>query len=222
MGLRQRAGLVAAVAAILYFFMSLTLLAQSDARHSAQRTRVAAQQVQLEAVSKRIAEISMALSTNPNAEQQAKLDDAKRTIAETEALLVQLDATTPQAGALLRAALDVTPGVRLLSLNTLPSTVVFQSKAVPVTAAQPVPAAKDPAPKPEIAPRPPRAIYRTGVEVGIAGNYLALLDYLEKLQNYPGRLYWTGGIKLQVQTYPSANLKVTLYTLGMRPSRPLG
>jgi len=230
MDLRQRAGLLAATAAVMYFVLSLGLVGQDEARKIAHRKRIAAQKVELETVQKDIRELSLALEHDPNKPLQLQLEGIKRTIVETDALLAQLDAAAPQAaGAVLRETLATTPGIELLSLRTLPATLAFQSKPAPVvpakpaaTPATPAPGAKDAAPKPEIAPRPPRSIYRHGIEISIKGNYLALLPYLEKLQKYPGRLYWTDEISLQVQSYPIAVLKLSVYTLSAQPTPPLG
>ena len=243
MNLRQRAGLVAATAAVLYFVLSLALVGQNQARSNAYTKRIQAQKAELEAVRKDVRALSAALEHDPNAQQQAQLDGIKRTIVETDALLAQLDAAAPQAaGAVLRELLGATPGLELMSLKPLPVPRAFQSNPVPVpptnpaatpatpamapiiamaTPAKPVPGAKAAAPAPEIAPRPPRSIYRHGIEISVKGNYLALLPYLEKLQKYPGRLYWTDA-SLEVQSYPVAVLKLSVYTLSGQAKPRLG
>jgi MSHA biogenesis protein MshJ len=215
MNLRQRAGLVAATAAVMYFVLSQVLVGPDEARSKVLRQRIEAQNAELAAVRKDIIELSGLLERNPNAQQQAGLDGMKQTIAEADALLAQLDSAAPQAaGAVLREVLGATPGLELVSLRTLPVTVAFQSKPLPVAPAKP-PAAATPA------PRPPRSIYRHGVEISIKGNYLALLPYLEKLQKYPGRLYWAD-VSLDVQNHPVAVLKLTVYTLSGQAIPSLG
>jgi MSHA biogenesis protein MshJ len=231
MSLQQRLGLVASTAAVVYFVLSIALVGQGKARSNAVKQRIEAQKAELETVRKDIRELSAALERDPNVERQAQLDGMKRTIVETDALLAQLDAAAPQAaGAVLRELLAATPGLELVSLRTVPATLVFQSKAAPVapaspaaapanpgpTAATPAPAAKDPAP-----PRPLRSIYRNGIEISIKGNYLALLPYLEKLQKYPGRLHWTEA-SLNVEGYPLAVLKLRVYTLSGQATPRLG
>jgi MSHA biogenesis protein MshJ len=229
MSLRGRAGLVAATAAVMYFVLSQVLVERDAARSNALKQRIEAQNAELAAVRKDIGELSVLLERNPNAPQQAALDDIKHTIAEADALLAQLDSAAQQAvGAVLREVLAATPGLELVSLKTLPVAVAFQSKPVPVAPAKPAPAAAAPAPgekgaapKVAVAPRPPRSIYRHGIEISIKGNYLALLPYLEKLQKYPGRLYWAD-VSLNVQSYPVAVLKLTVYTLSGQAAPSLG
>jgi MSHA biogenesis protein MshJ len=237
MNLRERAGLVAATAAVLYFVLSLALVGPDEARSKALKQRIETQTTQLDAVRKEISEVSKALERDPSEQQQAQLDGIKRKIVEADALLAQLDGAAPQAaGAVLREVLGATPGIELVSLRTLPATLVFQSKAAPVTPANPVaapakpapaaatpaPGAKDAAPRPEMAPRPPRSIYRHAIQISIKGNYFALLAYLEKLQKYPGRLYWTDDFSLQVSNYPLAVVTLTVYTLSGQANPRLG
>jgi|SoiMethySBSTD1v2_1073268.scaffolds.fasta_scaffold89979_3 MSHA biogenesis protein MshJ len=229
MSLRQRAGLVAAAVAVLYFVMDLLVLGPDEVRSKALKQSIAKQKTELETTRKMSSVLSGALAHDPNAKQQAQLDAIKRTIVETDALLAQFDSAEPQAaGAVLREVLGATPGLELVSLKMLPVTVAFESKSVAVapakpapTAAPPAPGVKPAAPTPEVAARPPRSIYRHGMEITIKGNYLALLPYLEKLQKYPGRLYW-GELSLEVQTYPFWVMKLTVYTLSGQANPRLG
>lgn len=229
--LRERALLVAAVAVVLFFVFDQVLVGPEAARRKAHQQRMVAQQAELEAVRKEIRELSVLLERDPNAQQRAQLEGVKGTIVEADALLAQLDSAAQQAaGAVLREVLGATAGLELVSLKTVPVAVAFQSKPPAAAPAKPAPAtatpapgAKDAAPKPEPAPavRPPRTIYRHGIEISIKGNYLALLPYLEKLQKYPGRLYWTD-VSLDAQSYPIAVLKLTVYTLSGQPTPRLG
>lgn len=222
MSLRDRAGLLAATAAVVFFVLSLAIVGPDEARSKAHKLRIDAQKAELEAVRKEVRELSALLERDPNAAQKAQLEDVRHNIAEADSLLAQTDAAAPQAaGAVLREVLGTSPGLELLSLKTLPVTVVFQSKLAPAGPAKPAVDAKDAAPKVEVAQRPPRMIYRHGIEISIKGNYLALLPYLEKLQKYSGRLYWTD-VSLDVQTYPLAVLKVTVYTLSGQATPRLG
>ena len=227
LSLRDRAGIVAASVAVLYFVLSFVLVGPDEARSIAFKKRIETQKAELEAVRKDIKDLSGLLEHDPAAPQLAQLDGLRRTIAEADALLAQLDSAGPQAaGAVLKEVLATTPGLELVSLKTLPVTVAFQSKPAPAApapaaAAKPAPGAKDEAPKPEIAPRPPRAIYRHGIEMSVKGNYLALLPYVEKLQSYAGHIYW-GDVSLDVQSCPAAILKMNVYTLSWQANPRLG
>ena len=217
MKLRERAGLAAAIAAVLYFIFSIALVAPLEARDRAHKKRLETQKIEFEAVAKTVSELSAALERDPNAPRLAQLDSVKRTIAEADLMAAQLDAAGPRTAAeALRELLSATPGVELVSIRTLPAVLLFQSKAAPASPGKPAPDAKDAAPK------PPRLIYRYGTEIRLQGNYLALLPYLEKLEKLPGRsLYWTD-ISLNVGIYPLAAVTLTVYTLSGQAISRLG
>ena len=227
LSLRHRAGLVAVAAAVMYVVLDLGVLGPNELRTKTLKDNIAAQKTEFESVRNMTKVLSGALAQDPNAQQQAQLDGIKRTIVEVDALLMQFDSAEPQAaGAVLREVLGATPGLELVSLRTLPVVVAYESKSVP--AAKPAPAAATPAqgvksgaPKPEMAARPPRSIYRHGIEISIKGNYLAFLPYIEKLQKYPGRLYWND-VSLDVQSYPVWVMKLTVYTLSGQANPRLG
>ena len=229
MTVRHRAGLVAVAAAAMYVVLDLGVLGPNELRSKTLKDNIASQKSEIESVRNMTKVLSGALAQDPNAQQQAQLDGIKRTIVEVDALLMQFDSAEPQAaGAVLREVLGATPGLELLSLKTLPVVVAYESKSAPVapakpapTAAAPAPGVKPAAPMPELTARPPRSIYRHGIEITIKGNYLALLPYLEKLQKYQGRLYWND-VSLDVQSYPFWVMKLTVYTLSGQANPRLG
>jgi MSHA biogenesis protein MshJ len=67
-----------------------------------------------------------------------------------------------------------------------------------------------------VAPKPGPAgtIYRHGVEITLAGNYLDLLAYLRDLEKQQSQMYW-GKLDLSVASYPTATLKLSVYTVSL-------
>src|SRR4051812_33663151 len=175
MSLRHRAGLVAAAVAVLYVVFDLGVLGPNQSRSKALKNSIGTQKTEFDSVRNMTKVLSGALAQDPNAQQQAQLDGIKRTIVEVDALLVQFDSAEPQAaGAILREALGATPGLELVSLRTLPVVVAYESKSLPAAPANPAPTAatptqgvKDGAPKVALAARPPRSIYRHGIEISV-------------------------------------------------------
>lgn len=55
-------------------------------------------------------------------------------------------------------------------------------------------------------------VFRHGVELTLAGSYLDLYAYLSALEGLPTQLYW-GRAEMSVAEYPTATLKLTVYTL---------
>lgn len=220
MSLRERVGIVAAAAVLVYFVMELGLLNPEAARTKALTRRVEAQQAELAAVRKEIGELTGLFMHDPNVKEKAQIESMKNSIAQADALIGQLDSNAPQVSAVVKELLAGSSGLTLLSLRTLPVSTMFQSKAAPVAApAKPAADAKDAAPKPEAPPRPAAAIYRHGIEISVKGNYLALLPYLERLQKYPRPLFW-GDASLRVE-YPEGVLRFNVYAMSGQPGSPL-
>lgn len=251
--LRERIGFFAASVAMMVFFLDILVLTPDEAKNKAIKQRSDAQKIALDAIRNEIIVLSPQLQRELDPQQQqqlAQLEEIKRTIAEADAMLAQLDNTTPlAAGGVLREALAASSGLEVVALKTLPATQVFESKSMPnaagkqplagvapalatvapalatvapaLTKVAPAPVAKDAAVLQETAPRPARAIFQHPVEIGIKGAYLALLPYLDRLQKYPGHLHW-GEVSLEVQKHPIALLKLNVYTLSGQASERVG
>ena len=106
--------------------------------------------------------------------------------------------------------------LRLVSLKTLPSAPVAAAAPKAVAAATtlsatPPPAAGTP-PAPVIKSAP--LLYRHGVEVVLRGGYIDMVNYMEALEAMPTHVFW-GDAKLEVEQYPNASLRLTLYTLSL-------
>lgn len=56
------------------------------------------------------------------------------------------------------------------------------------------------------------SMYRHGVEVTVAGQYLDLLNYLAAVEKLPVKIFW-GGLSIDATQYPRNLLKLTVYTL---------
>ena len=59
-----------------------------------------------------------------------------------------------------------------------------------------------------------RPIYRHAIELTVSGAYLDLYAYLRALEGLSTQLYW-GKADLTVANYPTAVLKLTVYTLSL-------
>jgi MSHA biogenesis protein MshJ len=144
------------------------------------------------------------LERDPFAKDRAQLEQFKRVVDEANAFLAKVDSDPKQIGVILRQLRGSTPGVKLTALRTLQVVAVVVRKSTG--------SAKQATTK---------SVYRRGIEVTIQGNYLAMLPYLEKLQNMPTRVLWAEA-DLDVMTYPDARLKLTIYTLSTQPEASIG
>jgi MSHA biogenesis protein MshJ len=209
--LRERLLVVVALAALLYFIVDVALLEPQQNKLKNLQQLDKAHQTELVAMNNALAGIEQAASKSavPSANKRAALDELKKQIADVDTFFGLVDTTTSEMGALVKEVLNASPGLTLVSLSTLQTEPFYsppQSKAGGDNKA-----AMEPAPK---------TIYKQGVAVSVKGNYLALLSYMENLQKYPKRLFWSDA-KLDVSAYPDAVLKLDIYSLSAQPSSAL-
>lgn len=132
-----------------------------------------------------------------NARQQ--LADITGQLAEFEKALVPARQMPDFLRSLLPGA-----GVDIVSLRTLaPTPLILRG------------AAKDG--KPSAANAPAANLYKHGIEITLAGNYDALLNYLSRLEKSPQKVLW-GQLELKVEKHPRNELVLVLYTLSLDPS----
>lgn len=209
LSLRERLLAVVAVAAVLYFIVDMLLLGPQQKKINALRQLDKSHMTELVATNKTLAELEIdtAKSAAQMAEDQITLDALKKQIADAAAFYGQTDATTSQVGALVRELLGASPGLTLVALKTLPVATFYMPEN---KAAGEVNGIR-------------KVLYKQGIEVSVKGNYMALLSYLENLQKYPKRLFWSeASLSVsEVSVHPDAVLKLVIYSLSEQPSTPL-
>ena len=57
-------------------------------------------------------------------------------------------------------------------------------------------------------------LHRHGVELVVQGSYPDMVAYMAALESMQGQLFW-GSASLQVETYPTATLKLVVYTVNL-------
>ena len=205
MSLRERAMIFAAVGFVVIAVIDNLLL---DPLLSKQKSRAAQTQQQHEK--------SKELEATMRALMQAKQDDEhsplrsraaqiKQQLAEQEDYLksrrdhlVEPD----QMAHLLEQVLNKNSRLQLVSLKTLPVSLLIEKKPAPDGAAQPAEAGAQ------------KQIYKHGVQISIRGNYLDLLQYVGALEKMPTQMFWAEA-GMSVEKYPDAVLTLILYTLSL-------
>jgi MSHA biogenesis protein MshJ len=91
--------------------------------------------------------------------------------------------------------------LQLLEMHTLPVTPLIEKAAE--GAAQPSQSVAD-----------GRQIFKHGVQLTLRGGYAELTRYVTALEHLPVQMFW-GEAELKVDTYPDAELTLTLYTLSL-------
>ena len=220
--LRDRLGLGGAMAVVIFFLVTVSLIAPDSIRRKEAAARVNANQAELGATLMKLDELSKQLAADPVVRQQEAKEQLLKQIAEVDAALAEVDKAAPKMGSLVREMFATSPGITVLSVKTLPVVPVIQPSAVKPQARTPLAATSAPGAKTPLATaEAPSAVYRHGVEVSLKGNYLAMLPHLERLQRSASRLAWSDA-RLEVTGYPEARLTLVLYTLSGQPSPSLG
>lgn len=209
---REQLMAVLVVIVVLSFLADLALFGPQRNKSKVLQQQIAQQKIELNALSKVIAETSSSLSPDGLSRERAERDDLRARLAQAESLIGGVAHDAPLSE-VLRAMIMARPELTLLSLKTLPPEMFYRApvavSGAQRNAAQPTATAAQ------------LSLYKHGVEVAVKGSYLTLLPYLQNLQHHPNRLFWAN-VKLEVLTYPEATLKMTIYTLSDRPESPLG
>lgn len=144
---------------------------------------------------------------DPDADTKSALAELRKQLAASDEQLHAYDGVLiapAQVPQLLQSLLARHRGLTLVSLQSLP----------------PVPLIAPPEKKEEkaaaAAPAPGGNIYKHGIEIKLAGNYLDLLSYVAELEQARQKLLW-GRMDLAVGAYPRSELTLTVYTLSLDP-----
>jgi len=207
LGLRERVLIVAAIALVIYLIMDLTLLTPQQKKIKQLEQLDNQHKNELVIVNNALADIRKNSPSGANLTPEA-IEAIKKQIAEADALFGEIDTSSSQTGTLVRKILASNPSLTLLSLNTLPTVPFYTIENKPKPGENPNQVA------------PPKVIYSYGVEISIKGNYLALLSYMNSLRKFPKRLLWSN-TNVDVDTYPDAVLKMSVYSLSAQPSSPI-
>jgi MSHA biogenesis protein MshJ len=213
LSLREALLFAAAISLFVLFIAYSFLLVPQQKKIKSSQMLTQSQQAELASINAMIAlkEKEVALNLELSKENLVARDALKKQVDKINIFFGQSDPSTSQVGALIKELLSANPGLTLMSLKTLPAVVFYTpAQQVPVNGSEPQ----------NIALKAQGSIYKNGVEVSVKGKYMALLSYMENVQNYPKRLFWSEA-KLDVSAYPEAVLSLVIYSLSEQSSSPL-
>ncbi len=204
MTLRERVmlfGMFAAVVIFLVFYFSLN---PHYARQQQMLQTMKQQQDTIVTVEAEITQTMVAHTADPDAAERARLSQLQReALALTQSLMSMQQGMVPaeRMTGMLEQMLRGQRNLRLTSMRTLPAV------EAPVGAAAPG--------APAAAPRVPATmLHRHGVELVVQGSYPDMVAYMSALESMQGQLFW-GSANLQVESYPTATLKLVVYTVNL-------
>jgi len=209
LSLRERGMVFGAAIAVLVFAGHTFVLAPQDAKQAVLRAQIEQQQAAIAAIDGDITARVEASRIDPDAQARARLNTMQQEMGQlgSELLALEHGLVPPERmGPLVDGILRANGRLKLVSMRTLPAEPLAAPGAVAAPEAAPgaVPAAGGDVP----------LLYRHGVEVTVRGNYLDMVDYMNTLDAMPTRMFW-GRAELDVETYPTARLTLTLNTLSL-------
>ena len=201
--LRERCMVFAAAALVIVAVLE-SLLIDPQLR---ERQRLTAEQSAREIESAKLqAELSKLVLTgreDPEREARARLAALRAEVAALSGQITeeQRKFTPPdRMGGVLQEILARNQKLRLMDMKTLPVVALSDLKAQEGGA--------------RTASGAERMIYRHGIEITLSGTYLDMLGYLTALENLSTQMYW-GSMDLSVDEYPTATLKLVVYTVSL-------
>jgi MSHA biogenesis protein MshJ len=219
MSLRERAMAFGIAALLLITLVNTLLLDPLLAKQKELSNKVKQEQQQIAALQ---AEIQLRVKSHdhdPDAPARERLRTLKQQSAQMQGDLqgMQKGLVSPdKMAALLEDLLKGNSRLRLVSLKTLPVTPLYEpiptnvkqidGKATAGSAPQQA--------KSEGKQGGADIVYKHGVEIVVQGGYADLTGYLSQVEALPWQLFWANA-KLNVDTYPKANLTLTLFTLSL-------
>ena len=209
LSLRERGMVFGATIAVLAFAGHTFVLTPQDAKQAALRTQIEQQQAASTAIDAEITARVEGSRIDPDAQSRTRLNTMQQEMGQlgSELLALEHGLVPPERmGPLVEGILRANGRLKLVSMRTLPAEPLAAPAAptAPSAPATPAPAAGGDVP----------LLYRHGVEVTVRGNYLDMVDYMSTLDAMPTRMFW-GRAQLDVETYPTARLTLTLHTLSL-------
>lgn len=208
--LRERVLLVVALVVLSYFVLDQWLVQPEMARRQQLEKDLAAQVSERQQTEGEIAQLGtlLAREAQASAAARAAADAEAGAAAGANAGRALSIPAAPRLAELIRAIVADSPGLKIVSLRSLPS--------------RPLPMApKEAAAGAKAATEAPPPIHLHGLDITFSGDYLNLLSCLERLQSHAEPLLW-GDLQFSVVKHPDATLRVTVFTLSEQPSAPLG
>lgn len=199
---RERVLVFAAAAFLLVTLIDslfLTPLLDKQKNISAQ---VIQQQEKMKDIQSQIAALLQAKQADANSPQRERMRVLQQQLAAGDAYLKdRRDKLVPpeKMAQLLEQVLNKNDRLKLVSLNTLPVSLLIEPSA-DAPAAQVNGSEKQ--------------IYKHGVKITVRGSYADLLQYLSALERLPTQMFW-GAAKMDVVQHPTAELTLTIYTLSL-------
>jgi len=202
MSLRERALIFLAAAFLVVSLIDAVFLSPLLVRQKNLSAQVVQQQEKMKEIQAQLANLMQAKQADATSPQRERIRVLRQQIADGNAYLKdRRDKLVPpeKMAELLEQVLRKNQSLQMVALNTLPVSLLIEPSGDAMA---------------EQMMQSETQIYKHGVEITVRGSYADLLQYLTALEHLPTQMFW-GVAKLNVVEHPTAELKLTLYTLSL-------
>lgn len=206
LSLRERVMVLAAVLGTLALLWDSILMQPLERERKQRKQQIEMLGAEVSGLQKSVETIVAQGMADPDAANRARLDELQKEIAGLDAQLAGATAgliAPREMTHVLEQVLSRTSRLTLLKLRTLPPEAVLAPLAGDAGAAHAAMNAGA------------TQVYRHGVEIELAGEYLETLRFLQSVEALPWRFFWDHA-EYAVEQYPRGRLKLTIYTLGLQ------
>jgi len=212
LSLRERVMVAAALVAVTFFLVDALLLSAWSRQNAGLKASIAEQHAESGRVSAQLKEMQVRISSHPDAQARARIQEIEQKIAGIDAGLQSSakQLVPPERMAtLLEDLLKRNRRLQLVKMTTRPAEELLGRD--PAAAGQPG-AGQTPAAAGQAGSQ--NNIFKHGVELTLRGSYFDMLEYLAQIESLPWQMYW-GQLKLDAREYNRPVLTLTLYTLSL-------
>ncbi|MEX2205331.1 MAG: hypothetical protein WEF50_03780 [Myxococcota bacterium] len=199
---QQRALLLAGALAVVLGLWDVVLMGPVSRARELAAGDLPALTSELPLLVERVTQLEAALGHDPDAavlERRLALEAEQIALdARLAELTDGLIPPTEMTGA-LRELLRRAPGISLVKLEALAAEPLFI----------------DAEPERPDQPKPRPAVFKHAVVIELHGNYLSVLRYVQAVEALRWRFFWDS-LDYDVDEYPNANVRLTLYSLSLR------
>lgn len=196
----RREQLLLALAVLLVIWLSFLHFSISPAQQRVEQkqTQVQRSAAELSMLNQEMGQLQTLLQQDPNAQlRQRESELRERQLRVEERMNRSARLMTPEVSVgWLQALLDESENIQITHFDTL--------QAEPVLA---ISESEDSGDR-----RGSMNLYQHHVELTLVGEYHAIRDYVERIQDLPYNYYWKT-LNYQVEDYPRARVTITLYAL---------
>lgn len=214
MSLRERAMIFAAASFVLVSLMNSMLLDPLLSKQKVLSSEVIQQQEKMKELQAEIQTLLQAKQDDESSPLRTRIAQLKQQLQDQDSYLQTRSSrlVEPDKMAdLLKQVLSKNSGLQLVSLQTLPVSLLIEKPQAESGEGQSSPNVQANNHQQSDAQK---QIFKHGVQISVRGNYLELLRYVSMLEKMPAQMFW-GEVSLKVTKYPESVLTLTLYTLSL-------